>query len=219
MTTFFVLFAVVALAPLFMGSWRSVLASLGAQALLLAGLVLVESPELDARAQLVVLELVLLRGIFAPAYLAWSVRRSPHAAKIDPIPANLVHWIFALGFLVAAGTFATRTGARGVHEAAHIATFASLFLLGFLVVLSQPTPVGQMLGALVVENGVLLAEELLEARWPILVQLGLAVVFAGSVLVFARFLRILQTTVMIASSVSGAAPDELALPLEEVDVL
>ncbi len=107
-----------------------------------------------------------------------------------------------------------------MHEGAHVAAVASLFLLGFLVVLSHGAPVGQMIGVLVVENGALLAEELLETRWPIPVQLGLALAFAGTVLVFGRFLRILQTTVMLPSSISGGdSSDNLGPPVEEVEVL
>jgi hydrogenase-4 membrane subunit HyfE len=68
-----------------------------------------------------------------------------------------------------------------------------MVLLGLYVLSIQTRPLGQVIGALIIENGVVLLELLLNHHVALPVELALSGVFLGSILAFGVLLRRLET--------------------------
>jgi hydrogenase-4 membrane subunit HyfE len=183
---FFLVFAV----PLFFSSWRAMFASLGIQAIILSMVMAHEANEPSGA--VAVFDLALVRGILAPAYLVWMVESAPGKDRLDVIPGNLLHWTIALALVVASGTFAAVVAPQDISRAFHVATAASETVIALFILATQTQPLGQAIGALTLENGVIVLEVLGQHRLELPVQIGVATIFVGLVLLFGWFLRELR---------------------------
>jgi hydrogenase-4 membrane subunit HyfE len=187
--TLTLLFAALVAVPLFFGAWRLALLSLAAQALALAALHAEAVAHPDAATTTALVDLVALRAVATPLFLA-AIVRSAEPARFEALPANLLHWTVALILTLLAASFADRmTPAGDVGAAVHLGVVVTELLLGLLILCCQSSTLGQIVGALTIENAVLLFETRAHARLPLVVQLGVAAVFVGFVLLAGGFLR------------------------------
>jgi hydrogenase-4 membrane subunit HyfE len=187
MTTAVVVFLLGLALPLFISSWRTALAGLAVQGGALAVLVVLGGHAHSASGTVLLADLALMRGVFTPWYLAERWRRGGSLARLDLIPANLVHWALA-AFLLALGLwFGTSLAPAESPEALLLAAVASAVLLGTLILASQPRPEGEVVGALVIENGVVLLEIFVGAHLPLAAQVGVAAIYLLTVLRFGWF--------------------------------
>jgi hydrogenase-4 membrane subunit HyfE len=145
--------------PLFVATWRSSLFGLSCQGFLIAWAAYRLKPELHSlETWLTLADLLLVRGIGAPLLLYRLLLSQNRAARHDIIAPNLLSWTVALGLVLAAFNLSAALVPVDGDQRALISVAAAAVLLGFLVLASQSTPFGQVVGALQLENGVALFE-------------------------------------------------------------
>ncbi len=183
----------VILLPLFVASWRASLLGLAGQGALMA-LVLyrVAHPLHSAASWLALLDLAVLRGVLVPLVLYRVLRARNTRPRNDVIPPNLISWTVAIAMVLVSFSFAGTLVAASGERQTLVAVSTSGLMLGLLVLSTRSDPLSQVIGALRVENAIALFElggERHEAQ--ALVQLGLSAAFAGTVVLFARYLHTL----------------------------
>ena len=182
-------YLLVALVPLFIATWRNSLLGLALQGLLLGWIAFALSVDPFSPARLWLLaELVLVRGLFVPAYLYRVLAALKTPRRSDVIPANLLFWTIVGVLVVISFRFGTNV-LVGEEAQNHLAVAAAALLLGLLVLSSQTKPLSQMIGVLRIENAIALFELSSEHAMPLTVQLGTAGIFLATVLVFGWFLH------------------------------
>jgi hydrogenase-4 membrane subunit HyfE len=192
----------VLLIPLFLASWRASLAGLGAQGVLMALIAWrLGHGAHTAGEWLTLLDLGLVRGLAVPVALYTVMRAANAPARHDIIPANMLSWTVALGMGLVAFTFAEQLVADAGDPRTLVAVSAAGVLLGFLVLATQSTPFGQMVGALRLENAIALLE-LGGARReePLGLKLAVFVVFVATAAFFRGYLVRLQAPPAKASA-------------------
>jgi hydrogenase-4 membrane subunit HyfE len=173
----------VLIVPLFIATWRTSLYGLGAQGVLMALIAWrLSHGATDASAWLTLADLVLVRGLVVPAALYEVQTAAKAPARHDVIAPNLLSWTVALGMVLVAFSFAELLVPQPGDQRMLVAVTTAGVLLGFLVLASQSSPFGQMVGALRIENSIALLE-LGGARHepPLLLQLALLAVFVATV--------------------------------------
>lgn len=181
-------FLLVLVAPLLIATWRVSLAGLALQGLLMAAMVAERGWPRDASAVVLVLDLLVVRAWFVPFLLHRILTRQRAPRRSDVIPANLLSWTLAGGLIVLAFQFADALEPAGGEAALHLAVATSGLLLGLLVLATQTGTLGQVVGALRIENSIALFA-LGGREQPLPVQLGTSAALVLSVLVFGAFLR------------------------------
>jgi hydrogenase-4 membrane subunit HyfE len=196
--------------PLFVATWRSSLFGLSCQGLLIAWAAYRLRPELrSVEIWLTLTDLVLIRGVAAPLLLYRLQMAQKRAARHDIIAPNLLSWTVALGLVLAAFNLSAALVPIDGDERALIAVAAAGVLLGFLVLSSQSTPFGQVMGALQLENGIALFELGGERHHGSLVtQVGQVAIVAGTLALYVWLLRGLSE---VGGTVSAANQDEPTL--------
>lgn len=145
--------------PLFVGSWRASLLGLAAQGLLMAGIAhRAELPLRPVEGWITFVDLALIRGVFTPLALYAVLRRQSVPARNDVIPPNLFFWTLALGLGLVAFNFSERLVAEPGPAQTLVALAIAGVLLGFLVLSGASGPFSQMVGALRIENSIVLLE-------------------------------------------------------------
>jgi hydrogenase-4 component E len=203
-----VAFLVVLVAPLLVATWRSSLAGLGLQGLLMTAMVVERGWPVTAGGVVLLLDLVVLRTCFVPRYLYGILRRQRAPRRSDVIPANLLSWTLAAGLVILAFRFAAALYPAGSEPAIHVAVVTAGLLLGLLVLGTQGTRFSQTVGVLGIENSIALFELASGHELPLPVQLGVSAILLLSVLTFGRFLR-------SAGEEGEAAPEAGATIAEE----
>jgi hydrogenase-4 membrane subunit HyfE len=211
MTFPLVIFLIVVLVPLFTSTWRMSLLGLALQGFLLAWMAS-RGLELESVSGVLLLaDLLLLRGILAPALLYAVLKRQNAPRRNDVIPANLLFWTVAGLLLLMSFRFAKfavfSAGPVPGSQAAstHLAVSTAALLLGLLVLATRNTPFSQAIGVLRIENAIALFEAGSSHHMPVPVRLGLSLVYALTVLMFSMFLRRLAPDTAAAST-EGASP-------------
>jgi hydrogenase-4 membrane subunit HyfE len=187
-------FALALAAPLLLGGWRLALLGLSAQALLVAAML---APELGAgggegalAAAVALLDVVAVRALVLPGLLGRVARRTGAPAALDLLPGNAIAWGLGGGVVLLGASFGARVAPPGdTWAAVHLAVSASQVLLGLLILSFQQAPLGQAIGALTVENGVLVLEAGSSHHLSAGVQAGVAAVLVGFVLLSSGFVR------------------------------
>jgi len=187
------LFAV--MVPLFARTWRTMFIALGLQGLLMAIIALstLGSHSDDVAIWVLIADLALLRGIFAPVFLHRMVQGRARSPELELVPSNLVFWGIAVVIVVTALWFGAKIPPVDPLPSLHLGVALTMVLLGLYVLTLQTRPLGQVIGALIIENGVVCLELLLTHHVALPVELALTGVFIGSVLAFGILLRRLET--------------------------
>lgn len=148
----------VMLLPLFVATWRTSLAGLSCQGFLMAWIAYRMAPPVGASDWLTMVDLVLVRGLWAPFALYGVLRANKAPSRNDVIPPNLLSWATALVMVMVAFSFAEVLVPESGQQQTLVAVATSGVLLGFLVLATQSGPFSQMIGVLRLENGIALFE-------------------------------------------------------------
>jgi hydrogenase-4 membrane subunit HyfE len=192
--------------PLFVATWRSSLFGLSCQGLLIAWAAYRLRPEPHAiETWLTLTDLVLVRGVAAPLLLYRLLLSQKRAARHDIIAPNLLSWTMALGLVLAAFNLSAALVPVDGDQRSLISVATAGVLLGFLILASQSTPFGQVVGALQLENGIALFELGGERHHDsLLTRVGQLAVVAGTLALYIWLLRGLSE----GSSVRPAATQD-----------
>jgi hydrogenase-4 membrane subunit HyfE len=201
---------VVMLVPLFLATWRSSLLGLSLQGFLIAWAAYRLDPNLMAVGTwLMLVDLVLLRGVGAPLLLYRILRTQKRSAGNDIVAPNLLSWTIAFGLVLAAFNLSAALVPVDGDQRAIISVATAAVLLALLVLASQSTPFGQIVGALRLENGIALFELGGERRHHdgVVIELGQVAIVAGTVGLYVWLLRGLSES----SDAQHPSPDEPTL--------
>jgi hydrogenase-4 component E len=189
---------VVLVVPLLTSSWRISLTGLGLQGLLMTALVSHRGWPDTAGGAVLLVDLLLLRTWFVPRHLVAIMREHAPSARTDVIPANLLSWTMAGAAVLLAFRFAGLVQPGEGVAALQVAVATAGLLLGFLILATQASTFGQIVGLLRLEYAIALFELGAEHEVALPVQLGLSVILLLSVLTLGSFLRRLGATVPTA---------------------
>jgi hydrogenase-4 membrane subunit HyfE len=187
-------FLLVLIAPLLIATWRTSLAGLALQGLLMTGMVTQQGPVHSVATVVLLADLILVRTLFVPIYFRRILSNQRAPRRNDVIPANLLFWALGGALLLIAFRFSNLLSVPGATGGTHLAVATSAVLLGFLILATQNSPFSQIVGVLRIENGIVLFELLVGEHLPLPVQIGVALVFVATVLTFGAFLRRMDRT-------------------------
>jgi len=200
----------VMLVPLFLATWRSSLIGLSLQGFLIAWAAYRLDPNLRAVGSwLLLVDLVLVRGVGAPLLLYRILSARKRSARNDIIAPNLLSWTIAFGLVLAAFNLSAALVPTDGDQRAIISVASAGVLLAFLVLASQSTTFGQVIGVLRLENGIALFELGGEHRHHdgLVIQLGQVTIVAGTLGLYVWLLSSFSE----ASSPSAPSHDEPTL--------
>lgn len=145
--------------PLFISSWRTGLACLAAQGILMAWMALQAGPHAGAPDSVFAMtDYLVIRGIGLPWALFSALRSRKAPNSVDIIPRNLLAWITALGLVLLAFNFSALLTQEPDGPRHSVSVVVSGVLLGLFILSTARTLFGQMLGAVYFENSIALFE-------------------------------------------------------------
>lgn len=193
MTTLLVALLVVILSPLLIPTWRTAVAMLSLQGMLLGWMVLRrgEATALDTMIELA--DLIAVRGLLVP-FMTYRVLRSQSASRNgDIVPPNMLSWTIAGGIVAISFGFGSRLDPSGSESQTVIAVATSGLLLGLFTLATQPGVFAQAMGALSIENAIVLFElGRKDSPIPLPIKLGQAGVFLLSACLYVLYVHWLR---------------------------
>lgn len=178
----------------------SMLAWFRSQSILLAMYALVSALILNEFELIMTAALIfLLKAWFVPRLLLRTAKQS-HASERMPVYLRPAWALFIAGCLVFLAFFLTYSFALSSENDLIIGTAISMMFLGLLLLIVQKSMYGQIIGFLVMENGIFTFGLALTGGMPLFVELGIFFdVIVGSVLMAALSYRVQETHETIAT--------------------
>jgi hydrogenase-4 component E len=180
-----VLILIVLLGLFMIGSNRlgAIIQMFGVQAALLSVVpFLMYSQEIEIHIIIVSVVNVVLKGILMPQFLFWAIRHVSIRREISPV-IGFGTTLFLSGFLIA-GSFmlsSKLTFPELIISDMFIPASFSTIMMGFLLLVSRAKAINQVVGYLVMENGIFLFALLLLKKTPFLVEMGILLdIFVGA---------------------------------------
>ncbi len=189
MTYLLIALLVVLVLPLLTSSWRISLVGLGLQGLLMTAMVSHRGWPATGAGAVLLVDLLVLRTWFVPRHLVAIMRREAPSARTDVIPANLLSWAMAGAAVLLAFRFAGLVRSAEGVASLRVAVATAGLLLGLLILATQASTFGQIVGLLRIEYAIALFELGAGHEPSLPVQAGLSVILLLSVLTLGSFLR------------------------------
>ena len=125
---------------------------------------------------------VVIRSFLMPYFLFWTIRHVSIRSEVNPIIGSGTT-LFLSGFLIA-GSFLLSSRLifpeKIISDLVVPASF-SMIMMGFLLLVSRTQAISQVIGYLVMENGIFLFAFLLLKKTPFLVEMGILLdIFVGA---------------------------------------
>ena len=178
---------------LFVSSWPVAVANLAVQ-FFLAGIIAVRLEGLHSwSTRIQAIDLILVRTFFVSYFLIRLSRRGRTGRGFEPIPQNLVVWLMALALGITGFWFGQVIFPTDELSALHLGTISVAVLAGFFILAHQSSALGQFLGFLTMEAGLVLSESLSGNHQQQEIQLGLAMIYLCSIAVAGKITRDLST--------------------------
>lgn len=136
-------------------------------------LVLAAGGELSMRAGLVSAAVILLKGLVFPGLLARALRDSDTSREVQPVVGytpSLIAGALALGASFRLESFVRLPGPASSPLVVPVAFW--LLILGLFLIVSRRTAINQVIGFIVLENGVYAFGVAAASHIPLLVELG-----------------------------------------------
>ena len=148
-------------------------------------------------------DLVVVRGLAAPLALYAVLRSQRATSRNDVTPPNLMSWTLAIALVFVAFRFADMLVPVAGTEHSFVAGATAALLLGLLVLATQTGPFSQMVGALRIENAIVLFE-LGSGHRDLAMQIAQTVILVATVLLFRWYLNTLpRSSALKVSAVEG----------------
>ena len=207
MTTLLIAFLVVSALPFFIATWRTALATLSLQGLLMAWIAWRREPVPSADMLIALTDLAVVRGVLVPVMLYQVMKAHDAPRRGDVVPPDLLSWAVAAAMIAVAFRFANLLDPAGGASQTLIAVAAGGLLLGFFVLSTQTGVFTQAFGALCVENAAaLFALGQDERATPLAVRLALAAVFLLGACTYVLYVRRLGEESDAAPAEARTAP-------------
>ncbi|MCE9614921.1 MAG: hydrogenase [Lentisphaerae bacterium] len=152
---------------------RAVINAVALQGVLLGGLLFLVHATLDVRGALLVIATLVIKGVVIPAFLVHAMREAEIQHEVTPFVSFMSSMLLgAVGTGLAVG-FAHTLPLAEPHTNALLvpASFATVWT-GFLLLITRKKAIMQVLGYLLLENGIFLFGLLLLEAMPFMVEIG-----------------------------------------------
>ena len=178
MTQPLVVFLVAAIVPVFFGKIRSAPIWIAVQALALGWNGLAPHAEFSGHGFVALLEVLIVRGLIAPALLRRAIRLRAEP-NLDLMPSNLFAWAIAITLIVLAFEFGA--SAMADRQALTLGAIGATVVVALLLLSTNDSPPAQLVAVLFMENALALFESLLPEPWPLPLHGALSVVYLATV--------------------------------------
>jgi hydrogenase-4 component E len=113
-----------------------------------------------------------VKGVFLPSFLLWAIREATVRREVEPSLgplSSITAGVLAVGLALALGSYLPAIEAT---TPLLVATSLATVMIGFIVLTTRRKAMTQVVGYLLLENGVYLFGLTLAARVPLLVEMG-----------------------------------------------
>jgi hydrogenase-4 component E len=123
---------------------------------------------------------ILVKAIVLPWFLIWAIREAAVRREVEPRVGYLTSMLLGIVAVAVASAVATRLPVPGEHPILLLATSLSCVIMGLLVLATRAKALIQVVGYLMLENGIYVFGLTSLDRVPFLVEIGVLLdVFVG----------------------------------------
>jgi hydrogenase-4 component E len=158
----------------------SCIRGLAAQGLLLGLLPLLIAPQLSVHAVSLALGTVAVKAVVLPWFLRWAIREAAVRREIEPLVGFIASQLLGALALALAFAIASRLPLPAVQQPLLVPVSLATLMIGFIVLTTRRKALTQVVGYLVLENGIYLFGLTQTESVPFLIELGVLLdVFVG----------------------------------------
>jgi hydrogenase-4 component E len=123
---------------------------------------------------------ILVKAIVLPWFLTWAIREAAVRREVEPRVGYIASLVLGIVAVAVASALATRLPVPGQHPALLLTTSLSGVMMGLLVLATRAKAVIQVVGYLMLENGIYVFGLMNMERVPFLVEIGVLLdIFVG----------------------------------------
>jgi len=158
----------------------SCIRGLAAQGLLLGLLPLLIAPQLSVHAVSLALGTVAVKAVVLPWFLAWAIREAAVRREIEPLVGFIASQLLGALALALAFAIASRLPLPTAQQPLLVPVSLATLMIGFIVLTTRRKALTQVVGYLILENGIYLFGLTQTESVPFLIELGVLLdVFVG----------------------------------------
>ena len=158
----------------------SCIRGLAAQGLLLGLLPLLIAPHLSVHAASLALGTVAVKAVVLPWFLAWAIREAAVRREIEPLVGFIASQLLGALALALAFAIASRLPLPTAQQPLLVPVSLATLMIGFIVLTTRRKALTQVVGYLILENGIYLFGLTQTESVPFLIELGVLLdVFVG----------------------------------------
>lgn len=154
--------------------------ALAAQGFLLGLLPLALAPQLSAHAAALAVGTIAVKAVFLPWFLTWAIREAAVRREIEPSVGFIASLLLGALALILAFAIAARLPLPERDQALLVPVSLSTLIIGFIVLTTRRKALTQVVGYLMLENGIYLFGLTQAESVPFLLEVGVLLdVFVG----------------------------------------
>ncbi len=158
----------------------SCIRGLAAQGLLLGLLPVLIAPQLSVHAVSLALGTVIVKAIVLPWFLAWAIREAAVRREIEPLVGFIASLLLGALAVALAFAIASRLPLPALQQPLLVPVSLATLIIGFIVLTTRRKALVQVVGYLILENGIYLFGLTQTESVPFLIELGVLLdVFVG----------------------------------------
>lgn len=115
---------------------------------------------------------IAIKAVVLPWFLTWAIREAAVRREVEPRVGYLASMALGVAAVAAASAVATRLPIPGAHSILLVATSLSVVIMGLLVLATRAKALIQVVGYLMLENGIYIFGLTSIDRVPFLVEIG-----------------------------------------------
>jgi hydrogenase-4 component E len=158
----------------------SCIRGLAAQGVLLGLLPVLIAPQLSVHAVSLALGTVIVKAVVLPWFLAWAIREAAVRREIEPIVGFIASQLLGALAVALAFAIASRLPLLVMQQPLLVPVSLATLIIGFIVLTTRRKALVQVVGYLILENGIYLFGLTQTESVPFLIELGVLLdVFVG----------------------------------------
>ncbi|HUC39983.1 MAG TPA: hypothetical protein VMR92_04055 [Gemmatimonadales bacterium] len=158
----------------------SCIRGLATQGFLLGLLPVLIAPQLSVHAVGLAVGTVIVKGVVLPWFLAWAIREAAVRREIEPIVGFIASQLLGALAVALAFAIASRLPLPGMPQPLLVPVSLATLIIGFIVLTTRRKALVQVVGYLILENGIYLFGLTQTESVPFLLELGVLLdIFVG----------------------------------------
>jgi hydrogenase-4 component E len=154
--------------------------ALALQGMLLGLLAIVLAPQLSLHAVALATGTIAVKAVALPWFLTWAIREAAVRREMEPTIGYIASLLLGALALILAFSIAARLPLPEQHQALLVPVSLSTLMIGFIVLISRRKALTQVIGYLMLENGIYLFGLTQTESVPFLLEAGVLLdVFVG----------------------------------------